>query len=609
MAETTDTASRNGSATVLQLRAFWPPLAFILLMAAMAAVPRVQVSPGLSATILLFAIGLLAWLSALAVRARRDGKMPEIAVAIRAPHYVQATVQISLFAVFGWYWREVYDHAVLILAQLVFAYAVEGLLSWTLRRTWVIGFGPFPIILSTNLFLWFRDDWFYLQFLMILLGFLAKALLTWERDGRRTHIFNPSAFSLFVVSLVLIATASTDITWAESLATELIRPDRIYLVIFVLGLVVQALFSVTLVTLSAVAVLGLLNLVYTGMTGVYYFFDSNIPIAVFLGLHLLVTDPATSPRTDLGRIFFGALYGLGVFVLYALLGMIDAPTFYDKLLCVPLLNLSVRALDRIAVSLSMKTAWARVPQLGSGRRNMIHMAIWVVLFAGMYTTSFVGNEHAGRQPAFWQSACEQGLRNGCRNLTKLHTVSCLQGSAPACMELGAMARVGRALPYDPRRAERAFGQACVLGDISGCVNAGNVAAAAELLDRGCEADDAEDCFRLGVARASGTGGVVDRAAALPLYVKACELGWAEGCRGAGLATLLGDGIVMDRQRAGGWFEKGCAGDDGPSCANLAQMLRRGDGLTRDDGRAAETMLKACRLGTMEACRLLMPATP
>ena len=76
------------------------------------------------------------------------------------------------------------------------------------------------------------------------------------------------------------------------------------------------------------------------MTGVPYFVDSEIPTAVFLGLHLLVTDPSTSPRTPLGRAIFGVLYGLGVFALYALLGALGLPTFYDKLLCVPLLNLA-----------------------------------------------------------------------------------------------------------------------------------------------------------------------------------------------------------------------------------------------------------------------------
>ncbi len=85
---------------------------------------------------------------------------------------------------------------------------------------------------------------------------------------------------------------------------------------------------------------------YSTMTGVPYFLDSEIPSAVFLGLHLLVTDPSTSPRTPLGRAIFGVLYGLGVFALYSLLGALGAPTFYDKLLCVPLLNLACRAIDR-----------------------------------------------------------------------------------------------------------------------------------------------------------------------------------------------------------------------------------------------------------------------
>ena len=30
------------------------------------------------------------------------------------------------------------------------------------RQQYVLGFGPFPIVFSTNLFLWFKDDWFVL---------------------------------------------------------------------------------------------------------------------------------------------------------------------------------------------------------------------------------------------------------------------------------------------------------------------------------------------------------------------------------------------------------------------------------------------------------------
>jgi hypothetical protein len=63
--------------------------------------------------------------------------------------------QLSVYAYWGWYWPPVYDFAPLLAAQLVFAYAFDVLLSWTRRGSYVLGFGPFPIIFSTNLFLWF----------------------------------------------------------------------------------------------------------------------------------------------------------------------------------------------------------------------------------------------------------------------------------------------------------------------------------------------------------------------------------------------------------------------------------------------------------------------
>jgi len=62
-------------------------------------------------------------------------------------------------------------------------------------------------------------------------------------------------------------------------------------------------------------------------------------------MHLLFTDPSTSPRTELGRVIFGALYGLSTIALYELLGTAGLPTFYDKLLQVPILNLSIMLID------------------------------------------------------------------------------------------------------------------------------------------------------------------------------------------------------------------------------------------------------------------------
>ena len=121
-----------------------------------------------------------------------------------------------------------------------------------------------------------------------------------------------------------------------------------YLLIFLCGIVVQYFFSVTLMTLAAAAVLSLLSLSYTMMTGVYLFVDTTVPVAVFLGLHLLMTDPATTPRSSLGKTIFGGLYGAGAFVAYIILEATGSPGFYDKLVVVPFLNLLTPFLDRLA---------------------------------------------------------------------------------------------------------------------------------------------------------------------------------------------------------------------------------------------------------------------
>jgi hypothetical protein len=258
--------------------------------------------------------------------------------------------------------------------------------------------------------MWFRDDWFIFQFLMIATGALAKEFIKWERGGQKTHIFNPSAFGLALFSLGLIVTGTSRYTWGLEIATTLARPHYIYLEIFLLGLVVQGFFGVTLVTLSAAATLCIANLIFTHFTGTYFFVDANIPIAVFLGLHLLVTDPATSPRNNVGKAIFGIGYGLGIWVSYGVLRRFGFPDFYDKLLVVPLLNLTVRMLDRIArwEPLSRFGRWET--GFGLRRLNVIHMGCWGLLFMAMLGTGFVEGPLPGASDAMLLHADVQNGR-------------------------------------------------------------------------------------------------------------------------------------------------------------------------------------------------------
>jgi hypothetical protein len=505
-------------------RVFLVPLALTLGLALLSLVPRVSGNPILQRSFWGAAIVLLVWQVALFLRLRGASEGRSFITILRPQHYLQALIHISVFAYWGWYWRPVYDFVWLLVAQLVFAYAFDMLLAWTRRETYLLGFGPFPIIFSTNLFLWFRDDWFYLQFLMIAVGFMGKEFVRWQREGKRVHIFNPSAFSLGLFSLVLIATNTTEMTWGQEIASTLTLAPYIYTFLFLVGLVAMYFFSITLVAASAAIMLFALSALYGAVAGVPYFIDSEIPSAVFLGLHLLITDPSTSPRTPLGKSIFGGLYGVGVFGLYALLGAFGAPTFYDKLLCVPFLNLSVRAIDRMVPAIQTSTVWSRlrwdwVPM----RANLAHMAVWIAFFGAMAAMGRTDGQHTGDSMPFWQQSCEEGRPSACERLIQLQSTYCSDNSGWACNELGNHYVEGRITDADVELATAYFSRACEVRFQAGCVNVLEPASPTR-------ADPKVIDLRL-LLRQGGQNlmGMEEP----DLYARACDHSWTFACAGGG----------------------------------------------------------------------------
>jgi hypothetical protein len=609
--------TQTARATKNSVRVLWLPTLLAGLLALFCLFPRARESRPLELSIALAVAALLVFAVVLWQRARAAGRSLTMEFLPRPPHYVQLVMHACIYTYWGWYWREVFHYVPLILVQIIFVYALDMLLCWSRRDRWIAGFGPIPIVLSTNLFLWFRDDWFFLQFVMLSIGVIGKEYLTWKRDGRTTHIFNPSAVGLFIFSIILIATHSTSITWGEQIATTLHRPPNIYLEIFVLGLVVQALFSVTLVTLSAAAVLYAMNIVYTHTTGVYQFIDSNIPVSVFIGLHLLVTDPATSPRSNSGKIIFGGLYGMSVFGLYSLLFTIGAPRFYDKLLCVPMLNLCVRWLDRVGYSLDRTTAAffqrVRAPKFiwaGSPRQtNYAFMAIWIVLFGVMATTGFVSSEafgktHPGKDPQFWANACDAHLHKSCPVWVGILDAQCEDGVGSACSTLGQVTDAGVVVPREPKTAGRAFGRACDLREPGGCqgfidfVSAGGDQALAQACDHG----DAISCYFLGTVLRFGKGVGLDEARALRVFQASCKEGYVRACGVVGDMYLQGQGTPVDTAKALDNFERSCSGKWGQSCMAAAMLYHRGTAGTQNELLAQKRFAEGCELGFQPACR-------
>ena len=505
------------NATSGSLGAFAVPLALTTGLLALTLLPRIRANAALTWSFW-GAVGLLlGWQAVLAVQ-KRGGTLQFPRP--RAQHYVQSLCQFSVYAYWGWYWPPVYDFAPLLLGQLLFAYAFDILLTWSRRQPFLVGFGPFPIVFSTNLFLWFKDDWFSLQFALIALGFLGKAYVRWNRDGKRVHIFNPSAFTLAVFSLALLATGTTNITWGQEIATTFGLGPRIYMMVFTVGLVVMYFFAITPVTAMAAATLFGGSALYVAITGVPFFVDSDIPSAVFLGLHLLVTDPSTSPRTPLGRAVFGVMYGLGVFALYALLGALGLPTFYDKLLCVPLLNLSVPAIDRAVRALGERPILGRLGLDGPlGRMNLAHMTAWVLFFVAMTVAGGTDGMHRGDSLPFWQQACADHRPQACQRLVRIETSYCNDNAGWACNEVGRHYVEGSLVAADLDQALTFFSRACEARFQAGCVN---------LLDpsQPSRADPRPLDLRLLVRE--GGPNLVD----MPepeLFARACRHGWTFAC--------------------------------------------------------------------------------
>lgn len=581
------------------------PAVFILGLLGLSFLPRIAGIPMLEASFQGAVAILAAWYVALLLRSRRRNRALTVEFNALRTHYVQALVQGSVYLYWATAWPVIAGQFLLIVGQWLFAYACTMLVTWTRREKAEVGLGPLPIIMSTNFFLCFRDEWFYLQFLMIATGVVGKEYLRWQRDGRNTHIFNPSVLGLSVFSLIIILTGTTDITWAQQFAIELGRPGHIYVWIFAVGLIVQYLFQVTLVTLAAAAALWILNVIYTQATGIYWFLDAGIPIAVFLGLHLLVTDPATSPRSNYGRAIFGAMYGAGVFFLYALLEWAGVPRFYDKLLFIPVLNLLVPLIDRYARNsrLAGVPPFGWIGSLSPKRQNMLYMGIWIATFAAMYATQVVGPTHPGKSLDFWRSSCTEEMRNACRNLRAIYSDSCYAGQTGACFELAGTVGVPRFPSAAPGLRALAYAQACDTGDQRGCQLFGEELARGDVavLEAACAAGDSRNCYALGTASLLGLGIAADREAAAGYFNAACEQRLPTACGNLAEMHRFGVGTSQDWAKAVTEYDKACALGYGPACVRLSGLNASGEHVPRDDVRAAVLHERSCRIGPEEAC--------
>ncbi len=283
---------------------------------------------------------------------------------------------------------------------------------------------------------------------------------------------------------------------------------------------------------------------------------------------------------------FGAAYGAAVCGLYWVLDPFGL-SYYDKLLCVPVLNLTVRALDRASAALISN--W-RMPVWRPEQANRVHMAVWVCLFAVMIATGFL----KGPAPDFWRKACAENRPTACERWIEFAHTACVFDSGSACLDLGTALTDGRAAPRDLVKAGKAFAHACDLGLAEGCAGLlGSVEkSGGDFFQSACDGGDGESCFLLGSLYIkgheliAGRGLDQDAARGVALLDRSCAAGFSRGCFGLGESSRTGIGVGADTARAIVSFDKACSAGMAPGCYSAYTLYA-----ARHDEAAAESRLR------------------
>ena len=311
--------------------------------------------------------------------AKRSARAFEFECFAQQSHYLHSMMLTLIILYWGLWWQDVFSHLVLVLVQILFAYNFELLLFWFRRQKWRFGFGVLPIVFSMNFFLWFNNKWFCLQLLTIVVALLSKTYLTRKHGERRTHIFNPSAFSLTLVTVLLLATGGFHVSQGINVILSFFLPPHMMEFLFLLILVSNIKFNTTLITASACITMLALNSLLISTTG-YPLLERPFDPQIFLGAGLLLTDPATSPRSKTGKALFGVAYGILVYIALALLYSAGKPGYFDKILPVLMLNLIAPSFDTTGARLASVLRARLGSAAAIARSKFVHVAVWTACF-------------------------------------------------------------------------------------------------------------------------------------------------------------------------------------------------------------------------------------
>jgi hypothetical protein len=276
---------------------------------------------------------------------------------LRVSHLLPATLQVLILVYWQTYYPAVRSRMPSIALQIVLAYALDATFSIIRTRSWRVGVGPLPIILSANLFGWFQDPG------AIVLVVVAIASRSWFRRGDR-HIFNPSALGISVAGLLGMLVFPSSMMLGSVLFPLAVPPNMSELIIL-LAIIPALRFRIALISIGAASALLISKLAWSASP------DLSYP-SMLLAFSLFATDPATVPETPVGQLLFGLFVGSGVAATSGLLWTFGAPDEISKVLPIPVANALTPVFDRLGR--------ASPPLSGLAPRwNIAHVFVWLTI--------------------------------------------------------------------------------------------------------------------------------------------------------------------------------------------------------------------------------------
>ncbi len=290
---------------------------------------------------------------------------PTFEFGIKATHALPMMIQLGIYSWWAVWHLPVRWYAPLLLGQLVFGFLLDGLLGIVVSGRWRVGLAPAPVVLSAGLFAWFLAEGPWMSTVVISAALASKHLL--RRDGR--HIFNPSAFGLSVAALCYLALPESTrwhgVVWELDLAPGMVE------LILILALLAQTRVPVVLASMGA-----LLGMLAWGQFAVVV--ADPLWAAPFLVIVLLLTDPATLPRTPAGRLLGGLTYALLLAPVTWFFVQTQGTDYWAKIVPVVLVNGLAPTLDRLGAHLP-----DRLSDLLAPARNRAHVALWFAVVAAL----------------------------------------------------------------------------------------------------------------------------------------------------------------------------------------------------------------------------------